>query len=59
MLKSLTRLAAWFIAPSDDTDSRCDPLCHPLIARMTARELADLPLPSPMRQAGRDNGCPA
>jgi hypothetical protein len=59
MLKSLKQLMAWFSAPSEEMDSRTDPLSHPLIARMTSRELADLPLPSPLRQAGRDKCCPA
>lgn len=58
MLKALHRLAAWLAAPAD-AGSPADPLAHPLIERMTERELADLPLtPIGKRKTGR-NSCPA
>ena len=59
MLKSLARLVAWFTASSDQDETQTDPLSHPLIAKMTARELADLPFPKPCREGRRANCCPA
>ncbi len=59
MLKSLTRLVAWFTAPSDQDETPMELLSHPLIARMSARELADLPFPKPCREGRRANCCPA
>lgn len=59
MLKSLIRLAAWFTAPSDPANVESDPLSHPAIASMNARELADLPLPSAFGKARRSGCCPA
>lgn len=58
MLNALRRLADWLAAPADDA-SPADILAHPLIERMSERELADLPLrPISKRKAGR-NTCPA
>jgi hypothetical protein len=65
MLKSLHHLAAWLAAPADD-GSPADLLAHPLIERMTERELGDLPLtpiaksltPISKRKTGQ-NICPA
>ena len=59
MLKSLARLTAWFTAPSDLDETQTDLLSHPLIAKMTSRELADLPFPKPCREGRRANCCPA
>ena len=59
MLKALQRFAEWLAAPAAD-DSPADILAHPLIERMTERELADLPLGRPItkRRAGQ-SACPA
>jgi hypothetical protein len=58
MLNVLQRLADWLAAPAND-DSPADILAHPLIERMSERELADLPLrPIAKRRAGR-SACPA
>lgn len=58
MLKTLQRLADWLAAPAND-DSPTDILAHPLIERMTEREIADLPLrPIVKRTVGR-SACPA
>lgn len=55
----LSRLITLFTAPTQDDDNarwRRDPLAHPDLERMSARELADLPIgpawPEP-RQAKR------
>jgi len=43
---------------SDERAWRADPLSHPAIARMNARELADLPLSAePRRRPGAATGC--
>jgi hypothetical protein len=58
MLKALQRLADWMAAPANH-DSPADILSHPLIERMTEREIADLPLrPIAKARAGR-GACPA
>ena len=58
MLKALHDLAVWLAAPADD-GSPADLLAHPVIQRMTERELADLPLsPIAKRETGQ-NACPA
>lgn len=58
MLNTLHRLAIWLAAPADDA-SPADILAHPLIERMTERQLADLPLiPVATRRAGQ-SACPA
>lgn len=46
MLKAIRRLAGWLAAPSD-IGPPADLLAHPLIARMSERERADLPLTEP------------
>lgn len=58
MLKVLQRLADWLAAPAND-DSPADILAHPLIERMTEREIADLPLPAAQRRRARQSACPA
>lgn len=48
MLKFLTRLVERLTDPVDIDRNEADPLQHPALARMSAREIADLPL-SPAR----------
>lgn len=58
MLKAVRRLAAWLAQPVETVPSS-DPLAHPVIERMTERQLADLPLaPEANRKTGQ-NACPA
>lgn len=51
----LSRLIAPLRPPRSDAASlaEVDVLAHPAIARMSERELADLPIPRPAPQAGR------
>ena len=58
MLKALQRLADWLAAPAND-DSPADILAHPLIERMTEREIADLPLRAITKRRAGQNACPA
>lgn len=58
MLKSIRRLANWLAAPSDIGPSS-DLLAHPLIERMSERELADLPLPQDRDREAGHACCPA
>lgn len=44
MLNLLTRLIEWIASPADIDLVEADPLQHPVIERMSERELADLPL---------------
>jgi len=58
MLKVLHRLADWLAAPASD-DSPADILAHPLIERMTEREIADLPLRPIAKARAGQKVCPA
>ena len=58
MLNALQRLADWLAAPAND-DSPADILAHPLIERMTEREIADLPLRAITKRRAGQNACPA
>jgi len=45
----------WLRAPDGPCLLRDDPLGHPQVAAMTARQLADLPLPRPERKAAAED----
>ncbi|MBX9456771.1 MAG: hypothetical protein KL863_12490 [Rhizobium sp.] len=58
MLKALQRLIIWLAQPVE-AGSQADPLAHPLIERMTERQIADLPLAPDARKKAGPNACPA
>lgn len=48
MLNLIQRLRQAFVAPTRDSGADpCDAFAHPALARMSPRELADLPFPRP------------
>ena len=59
MLHALQHLAAWLAAPSDIGHVSPDLLAHPLIERMSERELADLPMRANFNDTAGQPCCPA
>jgi hypothetical protein len=64
MLKFVSRLCGWLerilepraVSREHDRTWLADPLSHPAIARMDARELADLPFPRGTFRRARSSG---
>ncbi len=55
MLDAIKRLAAWLRETPEDSEPVGDPLNHPVLRAMSARDLADLPMPRLTRQ--RSDAC--
>lgn len=59
MLKFLSGMIDRLATPSDLELNEIDLLQHPMLARMTERELADLPLRPVGKQIAGQGDCPA